>query len=363
MKFKAIQFMQNAKVFYITTLPASFLIEKCRVDIWKPEINESEMDIDQLLREQGYQRAPISSHYMKVARYISEKDAVLPTAILLSSRDKLAFQKIDDSGVGDISLSPDAELYIVDGQHRIYGLNHAINEFERSDLKSFYLPVIIMSETDKKEEVKQFFIVNSTQKKVRTDLAERLLRIIASKEPKERERLKQLGRDWKLVAIKIIDNLYSDANSVWYQRIKRPNQPARPEAVASEASFSTSLKPLLTMFGRSKNEETLLEWIKCFWNALKDLMPDAFEDPREYVIQKTPGIYSLHMILPDIILFCLEKKGVVNRDVIKEILSRDEEHFCDSSFWKSGGEGAAMYNSLGAFRILADELREGLKLR
>jgi DGQHR domain-containing protein len=362
MRFKAIQFIQNGKVFYITTLPASFLIEKCRVDIWKPEINESEMNTDELLREQGYQRAPISSHYMKVARYVSEKDAVLPTAILLSARTKIAFQRIDDSGIGEISLSPDAELYIVDGQHRIYGLNHAINEFERSDLRNFYLPVIIMSEIDKIEEVRQFFIVNSTQKKVRTDLAERLLRIIASKDLKERERLKQLGRDWKLVAIKIIDNLYNDANSVWYQRIKRPNQPHRPEAVASEASFSASLKPLL-MFGRAKSEETLLEWIKCFWNALKDLMPDAFEDPRKYVIQKTPGIYSLHMILPDIIFYCMEKKGGVNRDIIKEILSRDEAHFCDSGFWESGGEGAALYNSLGAFRILADELREGLKLR
>ena len=138
MRFKAIQFIQNSRIFYITTLPASFLIEKCRVDIWKPEINESEMNTDELLREQGYQRAPISSHYMKVARYVSEKDAVLPTAILLSARSKIAFQKIDDSGIGEISLSPDAELYIVDGQHRIYGLNHAINEFERSDLRNFY---------------------------------------------------------------------------------------------------------------------------------------------------------------------------------------------------------------------------------
>jgi len=362
MKFEAIQMNQNGKVFYITALPAKILIDQCNIDIWDPNINETELDIDELLEQQGYQRAPITSHYIKVAKYLNEKDAILPTAILLSARKKIKFEKHNDSFVGEITITKDNQLFIVDGQHRIWGLRHAIEEFENGELEEFILPVVIMNEVDKLEEVKQFFIVNSTQKRVRTDLAERLLKMIALKDPREKDRLKQLGRDWKLIAIKIIDNLYNDTRSVWYQRIKRPNQPPRPEAIASEGSFSTSLRPLLIMFGKSKTDEVLTEWVKSFWNALKELMPEAFEEPKEYVIQKTPGIYSLHIILPDVILHCIEK-GSVNKDSMKAVLSRDPQHFCYAEFWRSGGEGAAMYNSMGAFKMLADELREGLNLK
>jgi DGQHR domain-containing protein len=362
MKFEAIEFKQNGKIFYVTSLPAKFLIENCEIDTWKPDINETDLDIDELLEQQGYQRTPITTHYTKVSKYLNEKDAILPTAILLSARKKIAFEKHEGSCIGKINITKDSQLFIVDGQHRIWGLRHAIEEYERKDLQEFILPVVIMNEVDKLEEVKQFFIVNSTQKRVRTDLAERLLKIIASKDPREKDRLKQLGRDWKLIAIQIIDKLYNDSRSVWYQRIKRPNQPPRPEAIASEGSFSTSLRPFLVMFGKNKSDEVLTEWVKSFWNALKELMPEAFEDPKEYVIQKTPGIYSLHMILPDIILHCMEKRNV-NKDSIKTVLSRDTEHFCDAEFWRSGGEGAARYNSMGAFKMLAEELREGLNLK
>ncbi len=357
MNFPAIEFKQNGKTIYITSLPAGVIIDLCEIDIWKPDINEDEVD------KQGYQRAPITSHYTKVARYLNEdKGAILPTAILISARKSINFKSNDGSAVGEINLDKNKELYIVDGQHRVFGIKHAIEEFGREDLKKFSLSVVIMSGVDKVDEIKQFYIVNSTQKRVRTDLAERLLKMIASRDPRERERLKITGKDWKLVAIRIIDDLYNDKNCVWYQRIKRPNQLPKPDAIASEGSFTTSLKPFLTMFVKNKSEETLIEWIKSFWNALGELMPEAFEDPKEYVIQKTPGIYSLHTILPDIVLYCIEHGGA-NKDSIKQLLKRDTEHFEDANFWKSGGEGAAMYNSMGAFKMLAEDLREGLNLK
>ena len=361
MGFKAIKFNQNGKIFYSTALPTWFLIENCDIDQWKPELDETDLSPDELLRLQGYQRIPIASHFTKVAKYIIEKDAILPTAVLISARNKIDFKPTDNTDMGEIDLSKDSGLYIVDGQHRIWGLKHAIEEFDREELKKFILPVVIMNQVEKLDEVKQFYIVNSTQKRVRTDLAEMLLKIIVSKDPRERQKLKQAGKDWKLIAIRIIESLSSDKNSVWYQRIKKPNQPSKPDAIVSSGSFSASLRPIIVMFGRSKPDMTITEWVKSFWAALKDLMPEAFEQPKNYVIQKTPGIYSLHMIVPDIVLYCIERSGV-NKDSIKEVLSRDEQHFHDPEFWKSGGDGAALYTGMGAFKALADEFREGLDL-
>jgi hypothetical protein len=34
-----------------------------------------------------------------------------------------------------------------------------------------------------------------------------------------------------------------------------------------------------------------------YWNAICDLIPNAFGDRNDYVIQKTPGVFALHMLL------------------------------------------------------------------
>jgi len=363
MRIKALRINQNGRFLFITALPAKELIEKGQIDQWKPEINESTLDIDQLIGAQGYQRAPIRSHYTKVARYVySNKDALLPTAILVNCREKLPFEEdIPGSGFGTLDIEDKAKVFIVDGQHRIYGLRHAIDELGMNEIENFTLPVVIMNQVPKVEEMRHFFIVNSTQKKVRTDLAERLLRLISMKDPRVVTELKERGKDWKIRAVKIIEAIVNDPRSVWYKRIKRPNEPARPEAVASEGSFSTSLRPvLISEFATNEEDNTVVSWINSFWSALKEMMPEAFEDPKKYVIQKTPGMYTLHMVFPFILYECAKAQDF-SKDKIKEILKRDQDHFEDSGFWESGGEGAAHYNSVGAFRILASEIKDRLR--
>ena len=41
-----------------------------------------------------------------------------------------------------------------------------------------------------------------------------------------------------------------------------------------------------------------IEILGRYWQALNDLMPDAFKNPDRYVIQKTPGVFSLHSVFP-----------------------------------------------------------------
>lgn len=327
---------------------------------WNPAIIESKYQIDDLINIQGYQREPIRTHYTKIGKYVAEsKDALLPTAVLMNSREKLSFTEDEaGSGFGNLEIKDDTKFCIVDGQHRVYGLEYAVDELGMEELDNFMLPVVIMDQVEKVEEIRHFYLVNSTQKKVRTDLADTLLKLVALKDPKTMKGLTEQGKDWKLRAVQIIETLTSDPNSVWHKRIKRPNEISRPEAVASSGSFLTSLKPVLVSeFAMNEDDKVVVGWINSFWHALEDLMPEAFTDPKDSVIQKTPGMYTLHMVLPYILYLCSRANDFSKAKMI-EILRKDPDHFEDPNFWASGGDGAAHYNSVGAFRMLATDIKK-----
>lgn len=360
MQVKATKLIQNGQILYLTKLDSKTLIGLTKVDDWNPDIKETDTPIDQLIKKQGYQRSPIRDHYTKVGKYLATyKDALLPTAILLNSRKQLNFEEEDTSNqIGILDIPEKEALYIVDGQHRIYGIEYAINELNLEEIKSFPLPVIIIDNAGKEEEVRHFYIVNSTQKKVRTDLAERLLSLLARKDPRVLTELKEKDRAWKLRAVKIADILGNDPESSWHRRIKRPNQASSPETVASEGSFTTSLKPVLkSEFALNEDDNVVFAWIKSFWKSLEELMPEAFEEPKKFVIQKTPGMYTLHMVFPYILYECTKAQDY-SQEKMREILKRDSDHCQNAEFWASGGEGAALYNSVGAFKILSNAIRE-----
>jgi len=366
MKIRSIKFVQNGQIIYSTTIEASKLVAITKIDVWNPEINENDPNE---LERQGYQRSPIKSHYTKVGKYLANyRDAILPTSILLNSRKNLKFIPDEDSNLiqsngisGILEIPENTQLYIVDGQHRIWGIKYAIEELGLENIKSFPLPVIILNQGKKEEEIRHFYIVNSTQKKVRTDLAERLLKLLAMKDPRVKKEIQAKGIDWKLIAVNIADKLSRDPDSVWYKRIKPPNSPSMPDAVASQGSFTQSLKSvLMSDFAQNESEERIINQLKVYWNAIRDLLPEAFEEPKKYVIQKTPGMYALHMVFPYVIYECT-KEGDYSKEKIKEILQCDPEHFSEPEFWESGGDGAALYNSLGAFRLLSKDIIRNLK--
>lgn len=365
MRAPAIRLRQNGTTLFVTCLTASQLIDASEIDTWKPNLEETTLSLHEILEEQGYQRVPIRSHYTKVGKYVAgDSAAILPTSILASSRSPLRFEPMPNGApFGYLEIPQEASLYLVDGQHRVYGLRYAINELGRDDLRDFPLVVTIVDNMKKGDEVRQFYIINNTQKKIRTDLADRLLRIMATVDPSVRDEIVAKGRDWQLAAIEIVDLLASTPGSPWQDRIKRPNSPASREAVAAERSFTTSLKPVLTstvVLQESRRDPHIIaRWLMVYWQALRRLMPEAFMEPRSHVIQKTPGIYSLHLLFPEVLYECL-KGDEMSVESVMSLLSRDPDHFKDPEFWRSGGEGAALYNSLGSIRKLYQELHAAL---
>ena len=320
------------------------------------------------MQKQGYQRAAMTSHFKKFSTYIRKKDSFLPTSILLSSRTKLSFRRggqipneADLYTVGILDLTKVEKLYVVDGQHRVRGMQHAIYEQDRRDILNFPVPVVILDETDKYTEMNQFFIINQTQKGIRTDLADRLLKTLVTIKPEMKDEIR-VSQIWRLRATELAKMMNEyEGNSPWKGLIRRPNE-QKGNTIITERSFSTSLKPIIQDGSMAAlSDEDVVNWLTAFWSIIAEQMQEAFETPHQFAVQKTPGVYTFHMIAP--MVFGIWRTGSQDKEGLRKILGHQDvvDYFANSSAWRSG-EGAHPANASGmaGFTRLADEIAEVL---
>ena len=362
-KTKAIRFIQNNRVFYSVVLPASQLIKISKVDVWDPDNPDN-----------GYQRAPSNARKHKIGQYAMTEDAIMPLGGLLNARSgdgetpmygkMLKF--VEDSSDGNVSFGtltiPDEiqPLYIVDMQHRLGGYEWAIEQEEGEKLAEFPLVVTISDGLPKMEEVDQFDIINTTQKKVRTDLARRL-KSLNIQDVDRRLAYDKMGKLWEAKG-PIITQILNNDPGPWQGRILPPNKTKRdqPTMVTRETSFVTSLKPILQApFFLVQPEEQAAILINRYWEAIKMVWPKCFENPDNYVLQKSAGIFSLHELAPEVFEISRSENGISVNDIYNTVKSLKD--IGEEEYWENDNyDGAASYGSMKGFRFLAADLRQFL---
>ena len=126
MKYPIIPFEQPAGTFYLTAIPARHL-----VDIYK--VNPRRYDPKTQDAQGGVQREENTRRVIEIAQYADTIDATFPTAIILAL-DEGTYSL----GETFIELSEGRIADIVDGQHRVKGLERSYN------IDEFVLPVVLM---------------------------------------------------------------------------------------------------------------------------------------------------------------------------------------------------------------------------
>lgn len=314
-------------------------------------------------KEQGYQRIPAENRKKKIAKYIEQSDyPIFPANILITSRVPLEFKELGENFV-ELTINS-YPCWIVDGQTRVEGFKYAVNELKMSEILEHEMPVIFLSNFDLYYELEQFFILNSTQKRVSTDLAQRLKLEIAKKDKEKYEAL-GMGEMWELKALKIVDLLnYRSDSFIWQGRIRLPNTQKSPINVISQNSFVQSLKPLLKggIFELLDIKADLAyEILRNYWNANKRIFSDAFANRKEYVIQKTPGVFSLHNLANKVFgILYSQGEEFSEGNIYRVLLQAFNDQKYTSDFWRSDGTGAALAGSMKGFARLADEFKENL---
>src|SRR3990170_1780241 len=187
----------------------------------------------------GYQRPLTPSRLRQVSTYLRDEEGVLPTSLLLCVRqpDRAAFEAagIEGGGGGEpgvLTIPAGVRLWLVDGQHRLSGLERALTKDKAKWLADYPLPVTIVEGIDAYEEMRYFHVINTRQRGVPTDVVDRHLLTM-----REAEGVALLEREGernylRARATKLCDLLNSDASSPWYGTIIMPGEKRRPRALA-----------------------------------------------------------------------------------------------------------------------------------
>jgi len=353
LKLKAFLIKQSGRQFYLTSLKCEDLLDenRIRVDEWKEDLKNTP--------QQGYQRSPSKDHINKVSKYIAGNDiSVFPTSILLNSRKKIQAA----SKEGCFILTINRPLWVVDGQHRIGGIKKAINELKMDEWKKIEIPAVILDDFDRDQELNQFKVINETQKGIPAPLIQWHMIQQIEFDPDKVKDFEDKGILWKVKAVKIMDQLNDKNGSPWQGRIQLPNTKKTPRHAINQNSFVTSLRPLFQKkkgFLESYKLQDASEIILNYWKALEFLFKEAFLDPNNYLVQKTPGVFSLHWLANEEIFPRSRKHFDVSTliDILK--LALPPARYKDD-FWDKREGKASVYGSMKGFRRLADEFESNL---
>lgn len=320
-------------------------------------------------KKTGYQRDLSPARVNRLVKDLRDSRVDLPTAVLLNLRNfKPHIHLIERDGVK--YFRPNSEkLNVVDGQHRIEALARLV-QMDSDRWSGFEIPFVCMLGADEREEMEQFYVVNSTAKSVRTDLALDLLKQRAETDPNVMSSLVEHGETWKVTGQTIVEQL---ANApVWRNRIRFPRDPKGDTVIASSAIVA-SLKQLLgTPFFGSVALGNQVKVLDSYWRGIRQIIPEAFDDPVLFTLQKATGVMVMHGLLVSVLEYLRSAgKSVIEPEPYAEAL-RDTLLELEgdtgaggfargADFWKSGPEGAAgSFSSNAGRRVLVAKLRASL---
>jgi DGQHR domain-containing protein len=363
---------QSGKRIFLTAMKAEDLPKYTQVDVF-----DASKPFDD--PKQGYQRNAEPPRVKKFANWLRKTmenggGALVPTSILLSSRN------VDlhyNEKTHEITLSAKSKLHLVDGQHRTEGFHFAISEKGLEEAREMEMPVVIVEGLDRNAEMRQFSVVNGTQKSVRTDLVNMILTQLAVSEGDDAIQDNDL---WKVVVSLVLEELNEDKKGPWNQMVVMPNETSFKKVdyesdpslahrkLVRATSFMTSLKPVYDYLDASffdglsaeERAEMLTLILSNFWAALKELNPEAFAKPGDYVIQKTPGLFALHRVCKRILpIMHMARREWDKKNFVAMLEPCEELRRAD--FWDAKTGDAARYGSMKGFAELADLLWESLK--
>lgn len=347
--FPAVMFNQHGRRMFSLVVPGGWLTDRVIVDVYDPRLSVSGL-------VKGYQRTVEEARARKIGQFLIGRDSVMPSGVLLSVRGKRQLEwrrsggETDDQfESGTLTVPDGTTVYLVDGQHRQEGVR--LVSTRHPSIRSFPFPAVLMEGNSDEQEALQFYLLNTKAKKVPTDLSRRILI------ERGLVRYVESPQEWLIKAVQVAIALNTSIENPWRGRIKPPNMTRQPQHVCSEKSFVSSLQYVLSspVFKRSSPKRTARA-LAAYWSAVQDVFPSAFANPRANVVQKTAGIYSLHMLAPRIV----RSLGLPIEKVSPELLAPRLSAWrrLPEGFWRgSNSRGAKRFGTgITGFQELAGNL-------
>jgi DNA sulfur modification protein DndB len=194
---------------YVTVMSAKEMVKIATV---------SRIDED---AEKGYQRHLDQKRVKEITSYINDGN-IIPGSIILSVQKGCSKRYDEENGKLHVTLSENNLLFVIDGQHRLYGASLCEQDV--------ILPVCIFTGLDIKQEIQYFLDINSYQRGVTKTLRIELLKFLA--EPDSRDDIRN----------RLFKELNTDLNSPLYNRM---SPTISMEGKLTHVPFQEAIDPLL----------------------------------------------------------------------------------------------------------------------
>ena len=320
-------------------------------------------------RKTGYQREVSVTRVNRLVKELRNREVDLPTAVLLNLRKYRPTEHLYQRGNQQFFSPGEELLFVVDGQHRIEALKRLV-EADPENWVDFQIPFVCMLGANESEEMEQFYVVNSTAKSVRTDLAFDLLKQRAETDPEVMRSLVERGASWKVEAQTITEAIGKTAR--WKGRIRFPGTP-KAETTMGSAAMVNSLKGLLnTPYFGSIAIGNKVKILDAYWQGIREVLPDPFERPTDHSLQKSTGVQAMHALLMsvlehvrstgDSVLEPASYRKALRRTLLAlEGDNSEGELVKGTDFWRAGPSGAAgSFSSNAGRRVLIAKLKSSL---
>jgi DGQHR domain-containing protein len=312
----------------------------------------------------GYQRPVTSSRLRQLSSYMRDEEGMLPTSILLCIRQpfRAAFEpNVEANGKGEsgtLTIDSDVPLWVVDGQHRLHGLERALKKDKAKWLADYALPVVIVEGIDAYEEMRYFHVINTRHKGVPTDVVDRHL--LSMREAEGADLIEREGEKNYLRgrAAKLTHLLNTAPESPWKGKIRTPGQSARPDQLMRQHSMVASLDPVVRdSFVKRLTDEEAGKLLLNYWSAARECWGPVFETPSEYILQKPLGAGAMHQIFPDVLEVCRAADDFTQAKMVDTLSYVGRS----AGFWHiARGHHLVRTSGSRAVRALAEYLRDRL---
>lgn len=180
------------------------------------------------------------------------------------------------------------------------------------------------------------------------------------------------GKDWQVEGQRIVEDL-AGSSEVWRGRIRLPGMNTTGTTMPSASMVNSLKKMIQSPFFARLDQSKRTEVIDAFWRGVRRALPEAFQDPKQFSIQKGIGVSTLHEVLPEVIeLIRFKGNAVTDPHAYEDILApalqslsgenQLGEGVSGPEFWRAGEGGAAgSYSSGAGKRLLAAKLRNELE--
>lgn len=384
MRFVAIPVYHPIGVFYLASIPASFLLKVC----YSAPHTRIDAKEDGAVDDVGHQRRLDPKRLSAISRYLETQDATLPGTIILAANsmesgltaeaedkdsDRRWYVENRSDGLCDLVIPSTTRLAaIVDGQHRLRGF-----ESLSDDIKGMCLPCAIYLDLPTAQQASIFATINFNQKpvsksqtyelfgynleeepehswspdKLAVNFARRLnvdsespfkghIRVAAIDDRVLDEVSKNAGKEWMVSTATVVEGILSlITNDQRRDRdiLNRISVGSRSRRIlAGAVKFPREPPPFWQLYLDSDRDIVIYKTLVNFFSAAVNLFG---ADRKNVVLRKTAGIQALFRVLKELLPQQIKDKAL-SRDTWLAILTRaDKIDFSNARFTESSGRG------------------------